>query len=580
MVNGDGGWFRVGSLETLKQRDCQVVAAAGQAIAVFYHQDKVYALDNRCPHMGFPLYRGSLKDGLLTCHWHHARFDLESGGTFDLFSDDVRAFPVQVVDGEVWVDPSPPAHDVAAHWFERLEDSLEHNIRLVTAKAVIGLWAAGVDYRELVRAGARFGTRNSADGWGAALTILTAMANILPHIDPDDRPLAIYHGLMQVARESAGRPPRFMGDPLPAQGATPEALKEWFRRFIHVRDSEGAERCLLTAIEIGLPPQQVADMLFAAATDHIFMDVGHSVDFANKAFELLDHIGWEEAGPVLSSLVPGLAAARRSEETSAWRHPVDIAGMLKGAFEELPALIERGRGREGEWTRQDVLLKTMLADDPGATIDELKEAVAQGATFEELAQTAARAASMRVARFHTSNEFGDWDTVHHTFTYANAVDQAMRRAPSAELLRGVFDAAMAVYLDRFLNVPPARIPDGGTEAGAGEGMPDALLQALDVQQRVEEAAGLVARNLGGENGTGAVREALGSALLREDAGFHSFQEVEAGFRQHDALEGTEAGRNVLVGVARFLAAHSPTSRAVGQTYQIAHCLHRGEKLYE
>ena len=44
------------------------------------------------------------KDGILTCHWHHARFDLASGGTFDQFADDVRVFPVEVRDGEVWVD--------------------------------------------------------------------------------------------------------------------------------------------------------------------------------------------------------------------------------------------------------------------------------------------------------------------------------------------------------------------------------------------------------------------------------------------------------------------------------------------
>jgi nitrite reductase/ring-hydroxylating ferredoxin subunit len=37
-------------------------------------------------HMGFPLERGSVADGILTCHWHHARFDLASGCTFDLWA--------------------------------------------------------------------------------------------------------------------------------------------------------------------------------------------------------------------------------------------------------------------------------------------------------------------------------------------------------------------------------------------------------------------------------------------------------------------------------------------------------------
>ena len=62
---------------------CVVVSVGGQTVALFADNGVVRAVDNRCPHMGFPLHRGSVCDGILTCHWHHARFDLESGGTFD-----------------------------------------------------------------------------------------------------------------------------------------------------------------------------------------------------------------------------------------------------------------------------------------------------------------------------------------------------------------------------------------------------------------------------------------------------------------------------------------------------------------
>ena len=103
--------IRVGPLNELRQRGCMVVSGGGHVIAVYYHDGHVYAVDNRCPHMGFPLDRGTVKDGILTCHWHHARFDLASGGTFDPFADDVRAFPVSIIDGEIWVNPSPPARD-------------------------------------------------------------------------------------------------------------------------------------------------------------------------------------------------------------------------------------------------------------------------------------------------------------------------------------------------------------------------------------------------------------------------------------------------------------------------------------
>ena len=71
----------------------------------------------------------------------------------------------------------------------------------------------------------------------------------------------------------------------------------------------------------------------------------------------------------------------------------------------------------------------MLDDDPAATLDALMDAVRAGATAEQMGGAVAYAAFLRMARFHTSNEFGDWDTVHNTLTAANALHQALVRAP-------------------------------------------------------------------------------------------------------------------------------------------------------
>ena len=138
---------------------------------------------------------------------------------------------------------------------------------------------------------------------------MTCSANILPHLYLEDRPLALYQGIRQVAAECAGRPPRFPVDPLPTGETRPQVFKARFRSFIEVRDDEGAERCLRTAIDLGIPSREIADMVFAAATDRVYLDAGHVLDFCNKAFELLDHIGWEHAGQALTSLVRGIATA-------------------------------------------------------------------------------------------------------------------------------------------------------------------------------------------------------------------------------------------------------------------------------
>ncbi len=581
----------VASLEDVQRQQMLTVSVEGQVLLLVHHQGQVFALDNRCPHMGFPLDRGSVHNGILTCHWHHARFDLCSGGTFDLWADDVPAFPVQVSDGQVWVDLSRRESPIA-HQRRRLRDGLERNLSLVIAKAVITLVDDAEDPVEPLAMGLDFGTRYRMAGWGQGLTILTCMANLLPSLAPEDRARALYHGLAATAADTQGHPSRFPVPPLPQVGTDMATLKTWFRQFVEVRDPEGAERCVVSALRAGGDAWDLADMLFSAATDHRYIDVGHPLDFVNKALEALDQVGWEQAEPVLTSLVRNIAMATRMEEANAWRHPVDLVAILETAFQHLGAAVEKGRPHRGTWNGWDTLIPVLLDREPQAIVDHLLAALAAGATEEELAAAVAYAAALRIARFHTSNEFRDWDTALHTFTYANAVHQGLRRlaarpAPAGYplLLRGVFDAAMSIYLDRFLNIPAARLPEGPQAEGVS---PETILEELpgllDRQQQVDSVGQQVAAYLLGGGDPTRLRAVLGHLLLREDRDFHTIQCVEAAFRQHTLLAAQphrrQAAVHVLVAAARYLAAHAPTARAQGQTFRIARRLHRHEALFE
>ncbi len=563
----------IGPIEELRQRQPRVVSAGGRTIVLFVQGDDVYALDNRCPHMGFPLSRGTVSDGILTCHWHHARFDLAGGCTFDPFADDVPTFAVEIREGEVYLDPQLPQADPLPHWLGKLDEGLEQNIRLVLAKSVIGLVEAGRSELIIERA-ALFGATNRARGWSSGLSILTAVGTLEPVLEESDRARALYHGLVHVASDTAGEPPDFDLQPLTTTERRPEVYRAWLRRFVETRSAEPAERCLRTAIRIGLSPEQVAEMLFAACTDHLFLDEGHAIDFTNKAFELLDLIGWQHAETILPTLVGPIVSATRMEETAAWRHPIDLPELLERTLVGLDAAIEVGGERLHEWQGHRELAEQILDGEPAETLDAMLAAVREGVPLAELSATVAYAAALRPLHFHISNEFGDWDTVHHTFTYANAVDQAMRRAPSREVARGIFDGALSVYLERFLNVPKQPIPRADGEHGSREG----LLAQFDRQQQVDETAQIVGALLA-EVPADTVVAALGHALLREDVGFHSIQIYEAAVRQYQNFRGRPEAAHILLGAARFLTAHAPTVRAIGQTYDIAARLHRGEALH-
>src|SRR5205814_2185067 len=156
------------------------------------------------------------------------------------------------------------------------------------------------------------------------------------------------------------------------------------------RSADAAERALVTAITAAASGDgggagtaepgsgAVHDMLFAAVTDHVFLDGGHTIDFTNKAFELLDHLGGDAAADVLPTLVAQTASAARSEERGAWRYPHDLAGMIAEATARLPERVAAGsacavRFDHGDGQGVARLAWSILADDPAEVVGAVDE---------------------------------------------------------------------------------------------------------------------------------------------------------------------------------------------------------------
>ncbi|HKQ60570.1 MAG TPA: non-heme iron oxygenase ferredoxin subunit [Candidatus Polarisedimenticolaceae bacterium] len=81
------------------------VEAGGHSIALFNVDGSYYAVSGECTHAGAPLCEGQLAGRELTCPWHGASFDLETGRhlTPPAYEDLVR-YPVRVDGGEIHVE--------------------------------------------------------------------------------------------------------------------------------------------------------------------------------------------------------------------------------------------------------------------------------------------------------------------------------------------------------------------------------------------------------------------------------------------------------------------------------------------
>ena len=557
----------------------------GTHLAVFKSSDKFYAVDNRCPHMGYPMSQGSVRDGVLICHWHHWEFDLKSGACFLAFGDDLKAFPVEIRDdGYLYVGMAKGEQEAAKRRVidrgkRALERGLKDRSTFFIAKAVTALRDASAAPEEIIQQGLHYGAHKSSEGWSSGVAILTLAANLWNDVDPKDHNLFLVHGLSQISRRTTGssRPYRA---PFPrvVEEHDLETLKRWFRYFIDKRHAGAAERILLTLNDRGYDKSVIADFVFTAATDFYFTGDGHALDFANKMFEALDYVKWEGSHEILRPIVVDLVGRTRHEETSRW---ADAVPVLEPVFERLDSMWEDNQANEAELDIS-AFTQTLLGDDFEPIVAIVEENIRKGVKPTDICRAMTYASAVRTARFHLKNE-GDWHDVANIYSYAHALYHAFHYAPSANLLRGIFHGVVYLAYLRWLNMPAARVPRSGQRIpdetyDSADKMLDRLQEFADFQ-KVYEAEILVNQYLEEGHDIGALKQTLAHILLREDAELHMFQVLEVAFRHYELSDDFEEQRIHLLAATRYITAQKLMKNILWST-ENAERLARGELLSE
>ncbi|HWL50973.1 MAG TPA: Rieske (2Fe-2S) protein [Chthoniobacteraceae bacterium] len=568
-------WIKIGTREELKQRKVVTVRGCDRRIAVFWNDGEPQAVDNRCPHMGFPLDQGSVQEGILTCHWHHARFALKGGCAFDLYADDVPTFAVREEDGNLEVSDQPETAPTEAYYRKRLRRGLEQNLSLLQAKSIVGLLKSGVPVPDILRQLAEFGCENH-EAWADGMTLIVLMAHLDPVLSDKTRVYGICWAARQIAANCSGQPRRRERGALTGANETLDRLQDWFREFVLMRHRDGAERALLTANDLCRDQGDRQRTLAGAILQRVYIDTGHLYDFTNKALELgaLLNTGKEDFWPkILPLLIPEAVEGRGEEDRAAWRNPFDLISAIRSAEAELKD-IPPGRDAPPPDLR-DIL----LGGNSGEILGTLVRAIKSQADPGLIAREIALAAAWRLAHFAPSNDLGDWFTPVHGFIYANAVVQTFKRSPSAELYPALLHGAMTVFQDRFLNVPAGAYPKiPAAKESLDPELPGQLLKAMDHAPNPREVVAMAVRWIRSGGSIDRLTDCLAWAAIREDLDFHKIQAIEAAFQLSKDTDGIEDRALLFAGAARYLAAHCPTPRSRQQSTRTALALHRGESL--
>ena len=546
-------WVRAGAINDIRDGGARSFAYLDKRIALFRTRDGVFACDNRCPHQGYALVRGDVNDGVLTCAWHNWKFELGTG-VCRYGGENIRTYPVQVSGGQVFIDiADPPAEIIRPELFGSLTAAMEDLDIGRVARDAMRLQRIGTPLAEVIREGVRYAAPRAEYGWDHSLATLADCLRMSWYFDESLRALPVIQGLSVAADSQVRRPLRARPepvDPVARYGSVAEALAAYPVLVDQERAGE-AEALFRGLIVAGVAPQMLRHTLLTAVTDH-FLAYGHSMIFVQKAFELLEQIGWQEADAVLSPLVPEMVLGTRYDKLPymrkflrAWQEAgPDLASLAAGS----------GTGHFDQASFRRALTDGSPADAAGA----LMGALGAGAPVAAVIDATGRAAAERLARFDIdldlddTNEWG-WLDVTHTLTYLNALRWAWSADPSPQVLRGLFHAAWFVqWTGQFDARDPGQRDGRPQPRRTGDA---AQLHQAIARRDPEAAVALVAGYTG-------PRAELERSLIRAAAEDHSTAPImvahvvktaQAAVQESRALGSGPGSAEPIAAAARFLA---------------------------
>lgn len=113
-MNASKEWIDICALEDIPRQGGRQLRTPGGNLAVFRTtNDRLYALDDNCPHRGGPLSQGMVHGRLVTCPMHGLNIDLETGMAVSPDTGCVRRFPLRVEAGRVFLRRAQATEAVA-----------------------------------------------------------------------------------------------------------------------------------------------------------------------------------------------------------------------------------------------------------------------------------------------------------------------------------------------------------------------------------------------------------------------------------------------------------------------------------
>ena len=97
-------WTLVGTVDDIPRQGARCVKNGDMTVAVFRtSDDRIFALEDKCPHKNGPLSQGIVHDGCVTCPLHNWVISLETGSAQGADEGQTASFPVKLDGGRIYI---------------------------------------------------------------------------------------------------------------------------------------------------------------------------------------------------------------------------------------------------------------------------------------------------------------------------------------------------------------------------------------------------------------------------------------------------------------------------------------------
>ncbi len=388
--------------------------------------------------------QGSLDGNLVTCAWHNWKFRVDDGECV-VGEEDITTHPAEIdSEGNVLVSlRQPDIEALRPRLLASLRRGIANNYIGQVSRDVVRLLQADANPGELVWEAIQHGAPRADFGWGHSIASATDCLAMVDLYEGDQRALPIVQAIAGTAETERDRPVNPLPDPVRRMPADPLA---GFRHAVETEQLDVAQALVRGAIHNGFGEHELRPWFTAVVSDHL-LSYGHGAIYCQKAFELLEMIGWHRADTVLPHLVPTIVYGTR-EDLLPYMRPFmrALAGTDLGSLAELAV--------DDSWRDDGTMLTALLGSDRRSIVPAVVGSLRAGAGVDGVLDVVVQTVGERMMRYDVSGErdllddFG-WLDITHGLTYANAARWHNRNCPSPDTVRlAMFTSFLAQWTGR------------------------------------------------------------------------------------------------------------------------------------